>query len=83
MALSPNINDLEKAKFQETTDGLTAVRIVSSTPLSPSEYDRIDVTYPTSTQEVYSFSLASNPVGTITVDYVDSTKEQVSSVVRS
>lgn len=45
------------------------------------EYDRIDVTYPTGTQEVYTYSLAGVDIGNITVNYTTVSKDVLSSVV--
>lgn len=81
MSLDPNINTLERAKFVEVA-GETAVRVAVA-GLAPAAFDTITVTYPTSTTEVYTYSLAASPVGVVTVTYVSSTKEQVSTVVRT
>lgn len=83
MTLPVALQDREYGKFAETHEGSVAVRVLSSTALSPLEYDTITVTYPTATSEVYTYSLTGSPVGVITVTYVDSTKEQISTVVRS
>lgn len=60
------------------------LQIVNS--LTPSKYDYIDVAYPTSTQEIYTFKSGGSggtTVSTITVNYVSSTKDQISNVARS
>ncbi len=57
--------------------------LIPTKTMTPSNYDSIAVTYPTPTSEVYTYSLNSVQVGVVTVTYVDSTKEQVSSVVRT
>lgn len=55
----------------------------------PSVFDRIDVTYPTSTSETYTYSVyradSDSQVVTaiITVNYTDATKDLISSVVKS
>ena len=47
------------------------------------DYDTIDITYPTTTKEVYTFTLAAASVRTITVDYTDATKESILKVTHS
>ena len=47
------------------------------------KYDEIDATYPSGTQEVYTYKLAGLTVGTITVNYSDSTKNQLTSAIKS
>ena len=46
-------------------------------------FDRIDATYPSTTQEVYVYSLLGSTVATMTVDYTDITKRYISTVVRT
>lgn len=46
-------------------------------------YDEIDATYPNGTTEVYVSKLASITQQTVTVTYTDSTKDFISTVVRS
>ena len=83
MATEKNINTLEKAKFVDNAEGLPAVRVTLSGGMAPDVYDEVNVTYPTSTSEVYAFSLNSNLVATVTVTYTDSTKERLQSAVMS
>lgn len=45
-------------------------------------WDSIAVTYPTSSSEVYTYSLAADVVRVVTVSYTDASKETLSSVVR-
>lgn len=47
------------------------------------EYDRIDTTYPTSSSEQYTYSLAGTTTFSILVTYTDSTKANILSVVKS
>lgn len=82
MALSPSINDREFAKFTETGDG-TSVRVTLSGGLAPEKYDRVDITYPTSTTEVYDFKLSGDTVAVITLTYASSAKSELVSAVRS
>jgi hypothetical protein len=66
---------LEGAKTQVVTWGF-AIR----------DYDYIGVTYPSGTQEVYTFKtggVSGTILAVITVDYTDSTKESISSVAKS
>ena len=71
------IKDLEKSKFVEsqTRPGFSAIEVVSAEFIAGTDYDTIDVTYPTSTQEVYTFKLLASVVRVITVDYTTSTKD--------
>lgn len=82
MTLPAALNDREHQKFIDVAPGETAVR-VSLQGFTPELFDRCDVTYPTSIQEVYTFSYNASATGVITVNYVDSTKELISSVVKS
>lgn len=82
MTLPNAINDREYQKFFDVAPGETAIR-VSVASLVPSAYDRIDATYPSSTVEVYTFSLGGTPQGSITVTYVNSSKTDLLSVVKS
>ena len=74
----------------------TVETVVGSTPtsqvqvftsgLSLPKYDYVAVTYPLATQEVYEFKTggaAGTTVGTITINYTDSTKESISNVART
>lgn len=44
------------------------------------DYDRIDVTYPSSTVEEYAYSLSSSPVVSIRVTYLTASKRDISIV---
>ena len=68
-------------RYIEQNNPLPTSSIGSS--LIKSDYDRIDITYPTLLTEVYTYSLAGDIVGVITVTYTDSSKDSISSVVRS
>jgi hypothetical protein len=69
--------DNEKAKFRDGVDG-TAVAVVSSGDLSGLLhgilYDDIQVTYPTSSTELYTYKLMTVQKAQIQVTYTDSTK---------
>lgn len=66
---------LEGAKTQVVTWGF-AIR----------DYDYIGVSYPIATQEVYVYKTGGSggtTLATLTVDYTDSTKENISAVTKS
>ena len=80
------ITDLERSKFihdEATISDPSVVRVALSNRFAPEQYDEIAVTYPSATSEVYTYKLESASVGVITVTYTDSTKENISSVLRS
>ena len=87
MALPGSAPDREYQKFFETNDGKTAVRIGGTgTLVEGLKYDSISATYPDTTTEVYRYyegGLAGTLVGTVTVVYNSSTKNEIVSVVRS
>lgn len=68
------------AATQATVDGAGSVITAG---LIGSSYDTINVAYPGPTQEIYTFLLGGNTVATVTVDYSNSTKAQLTSVVRT
>lgn len=49
----------------------------------PVEFDSIYPSYPSSTQEVYVYKKSAATVATVTIDYVDATKDQIISIVRT
>lgn len=51
--------------------------------LAPDKYDRVDVTYPTATTEVYDFKLDNVTVAVVTLTYSSSTKSELVSAVRT
>ncbi len=95
MALPVNLSQRERDKFVEDIAGKVAVRgyddavfkqlqVINS--LTPSAYDSITTSFPNSSTEVYVFKsggVGGTTVSTITVIYTDSTKENLSSVVRT
>lgn len=83
MTLTKNINTLEAAKFAETNDGKVAVRVMPLGVFVPSEFDAIQAEYPSPTTEVFTYSFQGNQVASITVTYLDSSKDQILSVVRA
>lgn len=44
-------------------------------------FNNIQATYPSGTQEVYTYQLGTSPVGTITTNYTDTTKNNISSIL--
>lgn len=84
MTLPKSIEDREYKKFAEVSSNV-AVRVtgVIASGLAPVTYDQVDVTYPTSVSEVYTFKLATASVGVVTVTYTDDSKENLLSAVRT
>lgn len=82
MTLPTSIQDREQQKFVDVASGKTAVRVYTE-GLLPTQYDRVDVTYPTTVSEVFTFSLQGSDVGIITLTYTDTTKNDLLSAVRS
>lgn len=73
-----------------TLDGGAVVQHVNvdniSSGLALPEYDYVGVAYPLSTQEVYTFKTGGSggtTVATVTVDYTDSTKANLSAVTKT
>lgn len=63
-----------------------ALRVIPISGLISNPYDYIAVTYPTATQEVYTFKTGGaggTVVSTITVNYVDATKNQLLNVSKT
>ena len=84
MALSPNINDLEKNKFFEDSQGNTAVRtLLTGGFIDAAVGNKITVAYPTATTETYTFKNGATTYRTLLVTYTDSTKENISEVERT
>jgi hypothetical protein len=83
-----SIKDREFGKFVEspTRPGSPAIEVVGDFAgglVAGTGYTTIDVTYPTTIQEVYTFKLLLATVQTITVDYTTSTKDILSKVTYS
>ena len=84
MGMSDNRGDREYQKFVETNSGDAAVRVSSiGEMLSGISYDSITASYPTTSSEVYTYTLSSVTVATITVVYTTATKDVLTSVVRT
>jgi len=56
---------------------------ISQPLVAGTDYDTIDITYPTSTQELYTYKLSAASVRTVTVDYTSSSKKDILKVVWS
>jgi len=82
---SSTTRDREQDKFVEAPGNNTAVRtLLADSMRAPANADSATVTYPSSTQEVYSFrsgGVSGTIVKVLTVNYTDSTKENISSWV--
>lgn len=89
MAITNNINDRQKDSFTELSSGEVARRVLISGGngfLSDVEFDYIAATYPSSTQEVYTYKAGGSggtTVATITVNYTDANKTSISSVAKT
>lgn len=79
--IEQSIKDREFRKFRESSDrvGEPAVDVVvGNNPLAiGKDYDKIDVTYPTATTEVYDYLLSGSSVFTVRVTYSNSSKENI------
>jgi hypothetical protein len=67
----------------DTGSPVSLLRVFSDKFSAGTEYDTIDITYPTTTKEVYTYTLSAASVRVVTVDYVDSTKDNILKVVYS
>jgi hypothetical protein len=84
MARPDNTPDNENRKFVDspTRPDQSAVEVVNGGDYTPfGKFDEIKVTYPNNTTEVYTYSLSSTNIGTITVTYTNSSKNNLLSVV--
>lgn len=86
MALSPTLVDREQNKFEDVS-GQTAVRVTGIGGLSvPSNADSIVVSYPSAVVETYEYKsggVSGTLLQTVTVTYTSSTKEFISTVVKT
>lgn len=83
MPFSPVVLDRERDKFEEAPGNNTAVRVILADSMrAPALTDAATVTYPSSTQEVYSFrtgGVSGTILRALTVNYTDATKDNISS----
>ena len=64
-------------------DGSINANVIVENAIVTVPYDSIFASYPTSVQEVYTYKNLSATVAIVTVDYTDSTKNFLLSVVRT
>lgn len=84
MTLSPNINNLEADKFEETVDGKTAVRIIGTNDWLNGEIgNKIVITYPSGTTEVYTFKNGATTYKEYTLTYSSASKTELTLVERT
>jgi hypothetical protein len=79
MLNSGSVRDYEFQKFVEspTRPGKPAIEVADVSSKIPSDYDNGKVLRPTSTQEVFQFFKGLTLVRTITLNYTDSTKQDL------
>lgn len=75
----------EYDKFRPASGNLSKVAIAQDdgdkfTIINEFTWDEIQITYPTNTQEIYTYKLATNTVATITVNYTNPSKKVLSSI---
>lgn len=79
------VRDLEQKKFRDVGNGNRAVAVLgvdqNGNPIEPETFawDSFTVAYPTPTTEIYTFTLASNVVRVVTLNYTDETKKDLAS----
>lgn len=81
MAVTDTIIDLLRAVF----DGTSSINVKTQGNLNPVTFDYVAITYPSATQEVYTYKSGGSggtTASTITVNYSDSSKRQISNVTR-
>ncbi len=73
-----NPDDTHKVRY--------ALRTYNINSMSLGNYDAVSVTYPTDTSEIYVFKsggLAGTTLATVTLTYVNSSKDSISTVVKT
>jgi hypothetical protein len=90
MAIPCELKTLQRESHVEKPDGSgkVAVRVTEAggSFLAGIEYDAIDISYPSATIEVFEYytgGLGGTLVSTITVTYTSSSKDDISTVVRT
>lgn len=63
--------------------GRRALHTLNQNSLVPESFDSFFVTYPSATVEIYDYKLDGITVATVTITYVDSTKADISSAVKT
>lgn len=72
-----------KGSYNESQEALQVTNLGS---LVPESFDFISASYPSATQEVYTYKTGGSggtTVATVTINYVDATKEQIVDITRS
>jgi len=69
---------INPATYEKQIEGITYLEGIAG-----EDYDTITVTYPSDTQEVYTYTLAAATVKVTTVNYTTATKDILSSIVKS
>jgi hypothetical protein len=85
MVLTESAITLEKEKFAKVGDEI-AVKTINLGTLVPESFDSIVATYPDTVTEVYTYKtggVSGTTVAVVTVVYTTSTKDVLTSVVRS
>lgn len=85
MSLSEALATREYQKFSDVS-GNTCVNVAVKTNLVPSEYDTVLVDYPSATTESYAFKqggVSGTLIATVNLTYSDSTKANLTLVVKS
>lgn len=89
MVMSNVLNDRERDKFKQGSNGETLVQttiVDSGSLLQGISFDYIAITYPTSTTEVYTYKTGGSggtTVATVTTTYSSSAKKEIISVART
>ena len=89
--MSPNIRDREHDKFLEDANGDTSVRVGLSpgtlgSLLQGVAWDYVEVSYPSSTQETFTFKsggVSGTTTAVIEITYTDASKQNLANVFRS
>lgn len=82
MSLPQQITSREQQKFVETAEGNVAVRIIGNF-LDEVVGNKIEVAYPSSTVETYTFKNGATTYKVIAVTYTNASKDYISSVERT
>lgn len=77
------IKDLEYKKFVNPETQEPATRVSFADGFNLGEYDEVQVTYPTSTTEVFTYKLSTSTIATVTLTYTNSSKNDLQSAVKS
>ena len=89
MTMPSSFRDRDQAKFKETQDGETSVRVSQSDSgniLEGLKFDYVSAAYPNNTTEIYTYRDGGSIgpiVATVTVVYTNSSKNQLLNVTRT